>query len=126
MHIRQVLFHIICREHIDSVEVEWLHDILLDPIVEFDAAGTFEDDTGPIDSDTVFPVLAGVVDEGHFEDVADVGVEDVEAGWAAVVAEFGVETVIDREYSTRIGYGVCEILTIHKQNQKYGSTNSSK
>ena len=67
--------------------------MFLDPVVEAYAGGALEHDAGPVDAGAVFPYCAGLVYEGHAEDVALVGVEDVEADGAAEVAESWIEAV---------------------------------
>lgn len=94
VHRREVLLHLRRWEHGHVFEAEWLDDALLDQVVELGACRALEDDASPVDVDAVFPFLTGLVDERHAEDVALVGMEDVEADGAAVVSEFGVEAVL--------------------------------
>lgn len=40
---------------------------------------------------SVLPILAWMVDQGHAEDIFDIGVEDIKANGTTVVSQFGIE-----------------------------------
>ena len=61
MHVSQCFLHLGCREHVDVLESERLHDILLEVVVQPQAADTLNEDSRPIDVDAVFPYFAGLV-----------------------------------------------------------------
>lgn len=93
VHRGEVLLHLRRREHVDVLETEWLDDALLDQVVELGARGPLENDARPVDVDSILPLLAWLVHQGHLEDVAFTCVEDVEADRASVVSQLRVEAV---------------------------------
>lgn len=61
VHECQVSLHLRSREHVDCIQLERLHDVLLDPVIQAHARGSLEDDSCPVNVDAIFPSLAWLV-----------------------------------------------------------------
>lgn len=83
----QLLLHLGSWQHVNVLESQWLHDVLLDQVVQAGLCGSLHDDSGPVNVDTVLPLLTGLVDKRHTKDVSDVSAED-ERALAEIPANF--------------------------------------
>lgn len=71
----KLLLHLGAGEHVDVLETQWLHNVLLDPVVQACLCGSFEDQPGPINIYSIFPCLARLVHKWHAKNVSNVGTE---------------------------------------------------
>lgn len=63
VHVGQIRLHRVRGEHVDVLEAHGLEDVLLEIVVEFQAADPFDELTGPVDVDAVLPHLTRLVHE---------------------------------------------------------------
>ncbi|KAI7150320.1 hypothetical protein KC360_g122 [Hortaea werneckii] len=82
-------------EHVDVLKLEWLHDIILDPVIQLNAGGTLKNNTCPVNRDTIFEPLSWLVHKRHSQDFLLVPVEHIETDWSAY-AMLRVEKLVSK------------------------------
>lgn len=56
VHVRELLLHVLGGKHVDVLNAQRLHDVLLDEVIQTVAGGTLRDNTSPIDVDLPGPL----------------------------------------------------------------------
>ena len=112
VHIRQFFLHLWRWDHVDILQSERLHDVVLDPVVEFNACNSFENDSSPVDTSAIslenrsvtmneclqilgvdiLPYSAWFVNKRHAKNISLIGMENVKPNRTAKVSKFWVET----------------------------------
>ena len=91
VHVGQVFLHVRGREHVDVLEAQRLHDVLLEVLVQRQARYALDDRAGPVDVDPVLPHLARLVDERLTQVLPRLAGELVEARRPVEVVEAWIE-----------------------------------
>merc|ERR1712000_464805 len=101
VHICQVRFHLVRWEHVDMRDAHGLEDVRLEVVVQLHTRNALDELPCPVDVDSVFPCLTGLVNQGLRQVVVVRAREFVDAQWTGPVIQAVVEEGVAEASSMR-------------------------